>query len=286
MRVAFPYEPAFLPMHRFTATVLPCLVLCLRAAAADANPDPAKAPVLDVFPSGQWAGMNAVFQTQNFDATLDKDRILRVQPKQDGGKIGPPVVIAFNPYFTSNGTSHGRPVVSLEKRPAPAMQPKKIEFAGHCGEKTKFTFSIHFTEKGVTVDGDVVDPPGLKNATIFAYAAYFAASHQIPVTTPEDEIKRLTAGHTIRFTDAKRQAQTMQFWELSPTRSGTVASAEVTGPWGTRRVITELPPTPKNGHRVGNFGNYSVSPFYKGGWYFSRGGTDKVPGGPITVRVE
>lgn len=273
-------------MHRFTATVLSCLVLCMRAAAADEKIDPAKSPVLDVFPSGAWMGMNAVFQTKDFDATLDKDRILRIQPKQDGKNVGSPVLVRFSAYYSDDGQSHARDLISLSKRPAPAMQPRKVEFAGQYEQKIKFTFSIQFSEKGVTVDGDVQDPPSLKYPTVLAYAAYFSASHQIPPTTAPEEIRKQTGGYTMKFTDAKRQSDVKQFWEVEKTRSGTVASAEVKGPWGSRRVITEMPGTPKNAHRIGNFGNYLNSAFYKGGWYFSRGATDKVPGGPITVRVE
>ena len=272
-------------MRRSLAPVMLCLALYLHASAAD-SPDPAKSPVLDVFPSGQWMGMNAVFQAKDFDATLDKDRVLRIQPKQDGKNAGAPVLVRFNAYYSDDGTSHGRDLVSLDKRPAPAMQPKKVELAGHCEQKIKFSFTIQFSEKGVTVDGDMKDPPRLKYPTVFAYAAYFSASHQIPATAFAEDIRKQTAGCTVKFTDAKRQSELKQFWEVEKPRGNAIASSEVIGPWGARRVIVELPPTPKNGHRIGNYGNYAVTAFYKGGWYFSRGGTDKVPGGPITVRVE
>lgn len=272
-------------MQRLIAPLLLCLAFCGRAAAA-VPADPAKSPVLDTFPSGPWMGMNAVFRSQNFDATLDKDRILRIQPKQDGKNVGAPVLVRFNAYYTDDGKSIGRDLVSLEKRPVPAMQPKKVELAGHYEQKIKFTFTIQFSEKGVTVDGDMKDPPKIKYPTVFAYAAYFSPSHQIPPTTPPEDVKKLTEGFTVKWADAKRQSETMQFWEVVKPRGNAIASAEVSGPWGARRVITELPPVPKNGHRMGNFGNYAVTAFYKGGWYFSRGGTDKVPGGPLTVRVE
>jgi hypothetical protein len=256
--------------------------ICLSADA----PDPAKSPVLDTFPSGQWKGMNAVFQAKNFDATLDKDRILRIQPKLDGKNTGMPVLVRFNAYFSRDGSSFGRDLLSLEKRPAPAMQPKKVEFAGHYEQKIKFTFSIEFSERGVTVEGDVKDPPVIKYPTTLAYAAYFGATHQIPKETPPEEIKQLTEGHTVKFTDAKRQSDTRQFWEVIQSRPNAVATGEVSGPWGSRRVIVDMPATARNGKRIGNYGNYTVTAFYRGGWWFSRGATDKVEGGPLTVRVE
>lgn len=272
-------------MLRILAPILTCLALCARGVEP-VSPDPAKSPVLDVYPSGAWKGMNSVFQAPNFDATLDKDRILRIQPKLDGKNIGAPVLVRFNAYYSDDGRSFGRDLVSLEKRPAPSMQPKKIEFAGHYEKKIRFTFSIQFSENGVTVEGDMKDPPALKYPTVFAYAAYFGASHQIPPTTPPEEIKQLTEGHTVKFTDAKKQTETLQFWEIIQSRPNAVASTEVSGPWGSRRVIVDAPPTQKNARRIGNFGNYAVTAFYRGGWYISRGGTDKVDGGPLTVRVE
>ena len=98
----------------------------------------------------------------------------------------------FNAYYTDDGRSFGRDLVSLEKRPAPAMQPKKIEFAGQYEKKVRFSFSIEFSEKGVTVEGDMKDPPVIKYPTVFAYAAYFTASHQIPPATPPEEVRQLT----------------------------------------------------------------------------------------------
>ncbi len=130
-------------MHRFLALVLSFLILCARAYAAEVA-DAAKSPVLDVFPSGPWMGMNAVFQAKEFDATLDKDRVLRIQPKVDGKNVGSPVLVRFNAAYTYDQRSIGRDLVSLEKRPAPAMQPKKIEFAGHYEQKVKFTLTMQF----------------------------------------------------------------------------------------------------------------------------------------------
>lgn len=272
-------------MQRFLALILSFAIFFSRASAAD-TPDPAKSPVLDVFPSGQWAGMNTVFQSQNFDATIDKDRILRIQPKQDGKNAGPPVLVRFAATYVFDQRSVARDLLTLEKRPAPAMQPKKVEFAGHYEQKVKFILTIQFSDKGVTLDGEVMDPPKPKYPTNFGYASHFPVSHQIPATALAEEIRKQTEGFTVKFTDAKRQSQTMQFWEVVQSRSGVIAAGEVTGPWGTRRVITEMPPTPKNGHRIGTYGNYAVSAFYKGGWYFGRVGTDKLPCGPLTIRVE
>jgi hypothetical protein len=272
-------------MQRLSSALLLSLVLRMPAASAEIV-EPAKSPVLDVFPSGPWAGMNAVFQAKNFDATLDKERVLRIQPKLDGKNVGPPVLVRFNAYFSRDGSSLGRTLISLEKRPAPAMQPRKVAFAGQYDQKIKFTCSIEFSERGVTIEGDVKDPPVIKYPTVFAYAAYFSATHQIPADTSADEIKQLTEGHTVKFTDAKRQSQTMQFWEVIKSQSNAVATGEVSGPWGSRRVIVDMPATPRNGRRIGNYGNYVVAPFYKGGWWFSRGATDKVEGGPLTVKVE
>jgi hypothetical protein len=255
-------------------------------AAEPVSPDPAKSPELEVFPSGPWKGMNAVFQARNFDATIDKDRVLRIQPKQDGANIGAAVLVRFSAYYTDDGRSYGRDLISLEKRPAPAMQPKKVEFAGHYDKKVRFSFNIQFSEQGVTVGGEMKDPPLIKHPTVLAYAAYFTASHQIPANTPPEEIKQLTGSHTVKFTDAKKQTETKQFWEIEKTRSNAIASAEVSGPWSARRVIVEMPATQRNARRIGNYGNYAVTAFYKGGWYFSRAATDKVEGGPLTVRVE
>jgi hypothetical protein len=272
-------------MLRFLAVLISCLVVSGRTVAAE-DTDPAKSPVLDVFPDGPGKGMNAVFRAKDFDATVDKNLFIRVQPKQDGKSIGPPVLLRFHARYSSDGRSFARDLVSLDRRPAPAMQPKKLEVAGFYEHKVRFSAGIQFSERGVTIEGDVKDPPVIKYRTVFAYWASFPASHQIERTTPLEEIKQLTEGHTVKFTDAKKKTETHQFWEVIKSRPNAIASAEVSGLWGSRRVIVEMPATQRTGRRVGNFGNYAVVPFYRGGWYFSRGESERVEGGPLTVRVE
>jgi hypothetical protein len=261
------------------------LIASSPALAADPAAQ-AKAVDLDGFPSGPWQGANAVYQCPNFDAVLSADRVLRIQPKENGKNVGAPVLVRFNAYFAQDNRSVGRELVSLEKRPAPAMQPKKVELAGHYNEKVRFAVAFTFTDRGVTIDGTIKDPPGLKQPTTLAYAAYFSATHQIPPNTPDEEIKKQVAGNSIKLTDAKRQSRSLEFWEISPTLSNAMAVTEVSGPWGGRRVLIDTPATRTNGGRLGNLGNYYNTPFFKGSWYISRGGSDKAAAGPLTVRVE
>jgi len=269
--------------------ILPLLVAALTSSAVGVETESAstaKAPELDGFPSGPWQGMNAVYQPKNYDALFTKEMDLRIQPKNDGKAVGAPLLVRFTAYFVSDHRTVRRDLVSLDKRPAPSMQPRKIDLAGQYEQKVKFAHSIAFSERGVTVEGDAKDPAGIKQPTVFAYWVSFPASHQIPKETPEDEVKRLTEGHSITFFDERRKKEVFGYWQALQPRANAVLEAEVSGQWGPRRIVVEAPPTPKNARRVGNFGNYAVAPFHRGSWYFSRSSTDKVEGGPLTIKVE
>jgi hypothetical protein len=272
-------------MKGLLATLLAGVTSCAIAVETEST-STAKAPELDGFPTGPWQGMNAVYQAKNFDAFLMKNMDVRIQPKNNGKAVGAPVLVRFTAYFVSDHRTVRRDLVSLDKRPAPAMQPRRIDLAGQYEHKVKFTHSIAFSERGVTVEGDAKDPAVIKQPTVFAYWVSFPASHHIPKETPEAEVKRLTEGHSITFLDAQRKKEAFGFWQAIQPRANAVLEAEASGQWGPRRIVVEAPPTPKNGRRIGNFGNYAVAPFHRGGWYFSRSATNKVEGGPLTVKVE
>jgi hypothetical protein len=261
------------------------LAVCGGALAADPVPT-VKPTDLDAFPSGQWKGKNAVFQAKNFDAVLEANRILYIQPKEDGKNAGPPIRLSFSCYFSRDLKSVPRDIISLEKKPAPAMQPKKIELAGHCEDKVKFTFTYEFSEEGVTIQGEVKDPSTLKTPSVLGYAIVFPAVPQTTAATTPEEAEPLTGGCTLKLVDAKKQAKSYRFTEFTPIASNVVLHAEVSGLWGARRAVVDAPPTRKNGERIANLGNYGSQMLYKGGWYFSRGSTDKLDGGTMTIRIE
>lgn len=265
--------------------LLAAVAVCGGAFAADPVP-PGKPPALDAFPSGPWQGKNAVFQAKTFDAILGADRVLMIQPKEDGKNVGPPVRVSFSAYFGRDLRSVPRDLVSLEKKPAPSMQPKKIELAGHYEDKVRFTFTYDFSEDGVTIQGEVKDPPSLKTPTVLAYAVVFPAVPKTTVAMTPEEAEPLVSDCSVKLIDGKKQVRSLRFTEFPQPAANSVLRGEVSGLWGPRKVIVDAPPSRKNGERVGNLGNYGSQILFKGGWYFSRGSTEKLDGGPMTVRAE
>lgn len=265
--------------------LLACLVSSATAAEVESTVKP-KRPELDTFASGQWKGLNAVYQAKNYDAFFTKDMVLRIQPKQDGKAVGPVLVVEFLAYYILDQRHVRRDLVSLDKKPAPAMQPRKIDLAGHYEEKVKFKHAITFSERGVTAEGDALDPAGIKHPTYYAYWVRFPASHEIPRETPEEEMKKATDGHSVVFFDAKRKKETFGYWQAVQSRGNGILEAEVAGAWGPRKISIEVPPTAKNARRIGTFWNYAVSRFYMGGWHLGRVAADKVEGGPLSVKIE
>ena len=271
-------------MHRLMLTLIPCLVLCA-LAQEPVTPTTHVPPKLNGFTTGKWVGMNAVFQSKNFDAMLSTDRVLSIQPKVDGKPNGEPVVMRFSIYYSNGKHTVASKLMTIERQSPPAMQPSRVEFQGVFDRKEKCSIRILFSDAGVTFSGDVKDPPKLQFPTVITYSLTFGPSHQIPTETPIEEMKKLTEGYTVKFIEPNRQAKLHGYWDAVPTRAN-VAEGQVIGPWGPRRLSIEMPATRENASRWGGFTNYSVHRFFKGAWAFYRTGTDKIIPGPLTLRVD
>jgi hypothetical protein len=268
--------------------ILPAFLLCLalRAAAQDiVVSEGDQTPKLKGFTTGKHVGMNAVFISKNFDATLSINRILTVQPKVDGKPFGRPVTMRVGISYSDGRHTIASKLVNIERQTAPQIQPSRVEFLGLHERKEKLSTRILFSDIGINFTGDVRDPAKLDRPSVIGYSVTFGPTHEISNDVPIEEMKKQTEGYTVKFFDPKRVGKVYGYWDFQKSQ-GNVAEAQVTGPWGPRRLSIEMPATRENGSIWGYFYNYRVARFFKGGWSFYRRGTDKVIPGPLILRVD
>ncbi len=265
------------------AVSLLCLTPCFAAASGkEAQADAIKLPV---FASGNGKGLNALYRAKNFDASLTADRVLMVQPKEDGKPVGKPFVLRFSCLYAFDQRSVARDLVSLKQTPAPTLQPQKVRISGEYEENVKFEIDYQFSEDGIVVQCSTDEPSKPKHRSALHWSASFPPSHSIPAGTPEREIQKLTEGCVLQLRFAGGETRSVGFWELINSQRD-VLSAEVSGPWSQRKVLLEAPLPKGKGAYSGTFWNYSGGPLYKGGWAFGRGTTAKSASAPLVVRIK
>jgi hypothetical protein len=275
--------------NRFSSLALsilwlsPCVIPAIgQVAAKAAEPTAIQLPV---FASGDGKGLNAFYRAKNFDASLTADRVLMVQPKDDGKPVGKPFVLRFSCQYAFDQRAVARDLVSLKKIPTPTLQPQKVRVSGEYEENVKFEIDYQFSEDGIVVQGSMDEPSKPKHRSVLHGSASFQPSHAIPAGTPEPEIQKLTEGCVMQLRFAGGEARSVGFWELINSQRD-VLSAEVSGPWSQRKVLLESPLPKGKGAYSGTFWNYSGGPLYKGGWAFGRSTTAKSASAPLVVRIK
>jgi hypothetical protein len=260
-----------------------CLTPCFAAASGPAaQPDAIKLPV---FASGDGKGLNALYRAKNFDASLTADRMLTVQPKEDGKPVGKPFVLKFYCHYSFDQRAVARDLVSLKQSPTPTLQPQKVRISGEYEENVKFEVDYQFSEDGIVVQGGMEEPSKPKHRSAMHWVASFPPSHAIPAGTPEQEVQKRTEGCSLQLRFAGGESRSVSFGELI-TSQREVLSAEVSGPWSQRKVLIEAPQPKVKGVHPGIFWNYSGGPLYKGHWQVGRGYTTKSTNVPLVVRIK
>jgi hypothetical protein len=260
-----------------------CLTPCFAAASGkEAQADAIKLPV---FAAGDGKGLNALYRAKNFDARLTADRMLMVQPKEDGKPVGKPFVLRFSCIYSFDQRAVARDLVSLKQVSPPTLQPQKLRISGEYEENVKFEINYQFSEDGIVVQGSMDEPSKPEYRSAFHWSAHFPPSHAIPAGTPEPEIQKRTEGCAVQLHFASGETRSVSFWELI-TSQRDVLSAEVSGPWSQRKVLLETPQPKGKGAYSGTFWNYTGGPLYKGAWAFGRGCTTKSASALLVVRIK
>jgi hypothetical protein len=128
------------------------------AEAAPANPDKPKNQ-LRGFPDGDWAGYNAVFIDQKYEAGLRADGWIDVFPKdRDGTRVHKPFRMNAQYVVRNSATgSHGPlGVDTIESDPAPTMKAGEIVWTGALTDGTRFENGVQFTKNGIALWGAVL----------------------------------------------------------------------------------------------------------------------------------
>jgi hypothetical protein len=275
-------------------TSIPCLAFSLLGltpflANASEKPDrqaPPPDPLqLPVFTSGEAKGLTALYRAKNFDARLTADRILTVQPKEDGKPVGQPFVVRFACVYVFDQRAVARDLVRLKQVPTPTLQPQKLRISGEYEENVKFQIDYQFSEDAILIQGAMEEAPKPKSRSTLQWVASFPPSHTIPAGTPEPELQKLTEGCVMKLRMAGGDTRSVGFWELL-TSTRDVSSVEVSGPWSHRTILLEAPEPKGKGGSSGSLWNYSAGPVYKGHWAFGRTIAKKATDTPLVIQIK
>ena len=275
----------FNPMNK-TLRAAAFLLLPVCSVPLSAAPDAAseKNIQLEVFAAGEAKGLNLLYKGKTYRAQLNADRILTVQPQSEGKDVGKPLQLYFSVAELEGGRGERLDLLKLEKKPKPAIQPKKIEMVGLCEDKVRFELEMVFSEDSVTVQGEMRKGGGRRQNVILGYSVRFPSTHTLPATATPDEIAKATEGSTLTLSGEKIPGQSAGFSQIVSSIHG-VEKALASGSWGERKIVVEAATT-RDAKRVGTFWNYASTALYKGGWAVGRAAVDKSPGGPLVIRIE
>jgi hypothetical protein len=256
----------------------------LVSSLVQAAPEVEKDIQLEVFASGEAKGFNTLYKGKTYTASLNADRLLTVQPMEDGKAVGKPLVLHFGVSETEGGRGERLDLLKLDKKPKPAIQPKKIEIVGTCEDKLRFELEMGFSENAVTVQGEMRKGGGKRQHVLLGYHVRFPATHVLPESASPELIAKETDGSMLSLTGQAMPSQTAKFSQIVSSVHG-VEKAVVTGSWGARKLTLEMEKSKEVKH-PGTFWNYAATALYKGGWALGRAAVDKAPGGPLVLRIE
>ena len=128
------------------------------------------------------------------NAFLDADRNLKVQPRENGQNVGRPISLRFLGQDVQDGRTQRVEIVSLQRKPQPAMQPKEVVMGGQMEDKIRFEMEIGFTEDSITMEGELHLGSVRRKNVYLSYGAFFPGSHQLPPNSAESVIQSATAG--------------------------------------------------------------------------------------------
>lgn len=254
----------------FSTALLAAAVMLSAAPPAATPAKVADKAQLPVFADGPHKGMNAVFESEKFDATIDANLRCIIQPKEDGKKAGSPVIVVLQPHYIYSGATFRRGIEMLEKPPAPKMNAQKVTVEGRWTGSVSFDVDYEFAATGVTITPAFKDPPGQrgeKEPTVLIMSARFPPVPGIPAGTPEDKIAQLVGNYSLQVVKSgQKSASALSYTEALSETVKPVERAEAKGLWGSRQIAVQMPPTRERqaAHVVGWVYDYTRLPPYKG----------------------
>lgn len=237
-------------MNKNWAHVLVALLLVVTAAEAQV------AQKLPTFPDGKWKGYYAVYSHPFFDATMDTNGAIWIQPKDAAGKpVGNRFVCyrGHSVYVGTDQLEHPRYPISFKEPGAPVLweattraseQPKVLHLRGVLQDNVEFEMLYEFHGNQIVASGGCIDPAGLQPPSRFRVVSVMTASHDIKPNVEQAERKKLLKDCMVTArmktgTIMKRvefhYADVMRF-SKDQAGSATVEFAEIKGPYGPRII--------------------------------------------------
>ncbi len=246
--------------------------------------------VLPVFADGPWKSLHTVYRGRTYDALMDARGRIDLHVKTNDVRVGKPIVIQFGCHYydPAKQATVARPVVEYAVPPAPQVlaRPGSVKLAGLFADGVRFTYTVAFTEKSCTVEGEISDPPRLSLPSNLGYHAQVQRTYTAPPDATFEQIRAQMPDWTLALTPVDGKAQVHPYWKL--LKSQHVEQAQVCGPWASRKA-TILAPTVKvreTQARVNGYFSIYVDMAPYTGFHVGRAGTSAQEAGELSITIE
>ena len=234
-----------------------CAVQISVVAAPAASPAANKLPV---FAGGKWKGKHAVYEHENFRATMDASGVLWIQCLEGGKDAGKSFTCwQLGGYYHTPHNVHeqGRPVIRFDKPPKPAEQPSTISLQGLLKDKVPFKVQYKFSGTRITAAGGCADPAGIEFPTRLRLSCSIRSSWNIHPFVPQTERIELLKDCVLitKAREGKRLKTTKHpYYECMRFMSG-LEEATISGPYGKNKVTLDRKGAPGSLHGWIHWGN-------------------------------
>lgn len=215
---------------------------------------------LPVFADGEWKGKHAVYEHANYRATMDANGTLSVRCLDGGKDAGASLTCwQLRCYYHTPHKVHEqyRPVIRFDKPPKPAVKPSEIVLQGLLQDNVPFKVEYKFSGNKITVAGGCADPAGIEFPTRFRLQSNIGSSWNIHPFVPQTERIEMLKDCvlTIKARDGNRLKTTKHPYYECMRFMSDMEEAEISGPYGRRKVTLDRAGAPGSLHGWIHWGN-------------------------------
>jgi hypothetical protein len=224
---------------------------------------------LTSFLDGTWKGQHTVYESDYYRAVIDLKGSFSIQPRADGADVGKPITHRFRASYNDLSQSDKkkrhrvRRVTEYNNPPPPAIiktGKHEVLLAGTLDGDVALTRTFTFEPRGIRIGGKMVEPSTIEYPSSVSFGFRIDESVANDDYETFDELKDLTKGWEVTLSGPELSKTTIPFWESVKKKVPGVDRATVTGPWGKRRIVFEMPPSKgRNENRI-----YTTFSIYRG----------------------
>jgi|GEM_PF-5232621 len=188
---------------------------------------------------------------------------LTIQPLDQNNEVGPEIVHSFRVFFTDpskpSAQKHkGRAIARFDtltepvmigvagqpgSRPPPGGYTHTAVLSGVLDDDVFFAYTFEFEPTVIRFSTVIKDPEGIAFSSRGDHSVSVRQSLDAKDYASLDDIKAASEGWEITLDGKDMRETTFPFWPMLHTSTGGVDTLITKGPWGSRILHVDMPPT-------------------------------------------